>query len=424
MRLFPALLLLSLANVLSFAQTFEPKTITFTGTPGFSQAELLAASGLTPGNAIAAADLQTATQRLADTGAFADVRFRYDGQSVTFALTPGAAMLPVRYVNFPWWTDEALTKEMVARVPLFHGSVPLSGGMEGNVAKALEQLLAERHIPAAIEANPESDPKNNEVAAIAFRVAQPNIVVGTLSFTGDISGWAPGLAEVSKEQSGKEYTEGLSADAVRDAVLHVYRGKGFAQAEVAAPTVGAPVTQGATIAVPFTAAITAGEQYRLGRFSLTGSPLVNEAEFLKAAPLKPGDVAEEVKLRQSLFLVTGPYAAQGYIDAKVDATPAFHPEQRTVDYSISVIPGEPYRMGQLTVLNLDEARKAKVLEVWALHPGAPFDKSYAPVFLKKNAAQLHTLDGYSATYRQIKHLDTHIVDLQVTFKRDKALGAD
>ena len=217
MRLHLALVLLPLAGAVCSAQTFQPKTITFTGAPALSQAEQLAASGLTLGKAVSAADIQAATQRLADTGAFAEVRFAYDPQSITFTVKPSEAMMPARYVNFPWWTDAELTGAIAARVPLFHGSVPLSGAMEGNVAHAIEGLLVEKHVTAAIEANPETDEKNGEIAAIAFRMTEPQVVVGALSFSGDTSGWAPALAEVTKAQTGKEYAETTSAALLRDA---------------------------------------------------------------------------------------------------------------------------------------------------------------------------------------------------------------
>jgi outer membrane protein insertion porin family len=424
MRSIRTLLLLPLLSHFAFAQTFQPKTITFTGAPAFTQPELLAASGLTAGAPLTPDQVQAATQKLADTGVFTDVRYRSDGQTLTFALQPSTALLPARFVNFPWWTDAALTTELSARVPLFHGSVPLAGGLEEQLSHALEALLAERHIKASIEAVPASDPGSSELKAIAYSVTQPSIVLGPLTFTGDTAAWAPALDQVATASAGKEYVEGESATMLRTAVLHVYHAKGYAEAAVPSATPGTPIEQAGKILVPFTLSITAGEQYRLGSFLLTGSTLVDQAALLKAAPLKAGEIVEEDKLRQSLLLVTGPYAAQGYIDAKVSATPSFHAEQHQVDYTIRVTPGESYHMGQLTILNLDETRKAKVLEVWALKPGDPFDQTYPAAFLKRNAARLHPLDGYSASYRQIKHFDTHAVDLEVTFKKDKALGAD
>jgi outer membrane protein insertion porin family len=426
MRSVPVLLLVPLLTLLASAQTFQPKTITFTGAPGFTQSELLAAARLAPGAPLTPEQVQAATQRLADTGVFTDVRYRSDGQSLTFALAPSTALLPARFVNFPWWTDAALTTELAARVPLFHGSVPLAGSLEEQVTHALEALLADRHITASIEAVPASDPGSSELKAIAYSVTQPAILIGPVTFSspGYTSGWAPALEQVAQSVAGKEYAEADSATTLSTAALHVYRAKGYAEAAVTSAVPGAPIDQGGKILVPFTLTIAPGEQYRLGSFSLAGSTLVDQDAFLKAALLKPGDIVEEARLRQSLALVTGPYTAQGYIDAKVSATPTFHPEQHLVDYSIRVTPGEPYHMGQLTILQLDPMRQARILEVWALKPGDPFDLSYAPGFLKKNRDRLRPLDGYSASYRQIKHFDTHAVDLEVTFKKDKALGAD
>jgi outer membrane protein insertion porin family len=423
MRPVLAILLALLASIAA-AQTFQPAKIVFTGAPALGQTELLVASGLTPSKPLTPDQVQAATQKLADTGLFTDVRYRSDGQILTFTLSPSSSLLPARFVNFPWWTDAALNAELAARVPLYHGSVPLSGTLEEQVSHALEALLAERHITASIEAAPASDPGSSELRAIAYHLTQPSVAIGPLSFTGDTAGWTPDLESVAKASAGKEYAEGDSATVLSNTVVHVYRAKGYAEAKVLAATPGAPVEENGKILVPFTVSIAAGEQYRLGRFSLVGSTLVDQAELNKAAPLKSGDLAEEAKLRASLLLVTEPYAAKGYIDAKVDATPVFHADTHLVDYDIRVSPGEPYHMGEFTVLQLDDMRKAKVLEVWALKAGDPFDPGYAPQFLKKNAARLHALDGYSASYRQIKHFDTHAVDLEVTFKKDRALGAD
>ena len=236
---------------------------------------------------------------------------------------------------------------------------------------------------------------------------------------------------MAKASTGKEYAEDESPSALRSAVLHVFRARGYAQAAVPQVTHGAPEEEGSKVLVSFALTIVPGEQYRLGSFSLSGSPLIDEPSFLKAAVLKPGDLVEEDKLQQSMLTITAPYAMHGYLDARVvttDArvvtTPAFHPEQHLVDYSITVTPGETYRMGELSIHELDDAHKARVLEYWTLRPGDPYDASYAPAFLRKNAEHLHALDGYSATYRQIRHLDTHVVDLEVTFKRDRALGLE
>lgn len=79
-------------------------------------------------------------------------------------------------------------------------------------------------------------------------------------------------------------------------------------------------------------------------------------------------------------------------------------------------------MGRLDVLNLDDQRKTLFLKTWKLNEGDPFDASYTTNFLKEHASALHPLDGYSATYKQIEHLDNHIVDLVVTFRKGGPLS--
>ena len=60
------------------AQKYVPKKIVFSGTTA-SQAELLAVSGLKPGDTLGQAEIQAAAQKLIDTGLFTDVRFAFDG---------------------------------------------------------------------------------------------------------------------------------------------------------------------------------------------------------------------------------------------------------------------------------------------------------------------------------------------------------
>ncbi len=176
------------------------------------------------------------------------------------------------------------------------------------------------------------------------------------------------------------------------------------------------------VRVPMVITVEPGVQYRLGRFSLAGSVLMDQAQFLSKAILKPGDIVEEEKLRQTMSMVNSPYVTRGYLRAKITATPEFHRAERTVDYAITVTPGDVYTMGTLQVKNLDSEKTALFLKVWTLGAGAPYDASYVGQVLKKNAKDVHALDGYSASYKQYEHEDTHVVDLVVTFVKGGTLN--
>ncbi|MGC2298667.1 MAG: POTRA domain-containing protein, partial [Acidobacteriaceae bacterium] len=125
--LWVPLLVLSALAVSAPAQKYVPKKIVFSGTTA-SQAELLAVSGLKPGDSLGQAEIQAAAQKLIDTGLFTDVRFAFDGAALTYILKPATGMEAVTYANFPWWDEKTLNTAVAAKVPLFHGSVPLESG--------------------------------------------------------------------------------------------------------------------------------------------------------------------------------------------------------------------------------------------------------------------------------------------------------
>ena len=74
----------------AWAQTYVPGTIAFSGTD-MSQAELLAFTGLHPGEAVTRDQIQAASDKLTGTGLFTDVRFSFDGSQLSFVLNPSVA---------------------------------------------------------------------------------------------------------------------------------------------------------------------------------------------------------------------------------------------------------------------------------------------------------------------------------------------
>ena len=99
-RVFPVLAAVCLCafSILLFAQTRVLREIFFPGAPGYSQAELLAFTGLKPGGSATQQQLDDAAQRLNDTGLFDEVNFAGNDKGIVYTLkpAPASAMLPVR----------------------------------------------------------------------------------------------------------------------------------------------------------------------------------------------------------------------------------------------------------------------------------------------------------------------------------------
>ncbi|MFZ0879836.1 MAG: POTRA domain-containing protein, partial [Candidatus Acidiferrales bacterium] len=93
-----------------------------TGSQRFSAAQIEAAAGLKPEQAIRKEDLQAAANVLAQSGVFANVQYRYSTQgkdvTIEFQVTEAPA-IRVSFDNFPWFTDDELVTSLKASIPLF-----------------------------------------------------------------------------------------------------------------------------------------------------------------------------------------------------------------------------------------------------------------------------------------------------------------
>jgi hypothetical protein len=89
-----AFALLCLATLSASAQKYSFKAVTFSGYTASSQADLLAASGLTPSGQASSAELQAAAQKLNQTGLFAHIGYKLDGQTLSFQMEPATGLLP------------------------------------------------------------------------------------------------------------------------------------------------------------------------------------------------------------------------------------------------------------------------------------------------------------------------------------------
>src|ERR1035437_1487556 len=83
------------------AQKFLPKTIQFKGAPEYSDAELLAASGLKKGVTLSVDEMKNHLNRLMETGLFETLNYKFDGADLIYSMKPIEALYSVRFENLP-----------------------------------------------------------------------------------------------------------------------------------------------------------------------------------------------------------------------------------------------------------------------------------------------------------------------------------
>jgi outer membrane protein insertion porin family len=138
---------------------------------------------------------------------------------------------------------------------------------------------------------------------------------------------------------------------------------------------------------------------------------------MATAKLHPGDVASRQALIDTLLPLDQAYREQGYMDVTIVARPALDKAKHEVACSVTVTPGEPYRLSEVTTANLDPAGHADFDRGFAMKTGDLYNPEYVTEFLKKNSA-LPGLRPYTGNFRAYAHPATHTVELVITFLRN------
>ena len=137
---------------------------------------------------------------------------------------------------------------------------------------------------------------------------------------------------------------------------------------------------------------------------------------MTSAKLHPGDIASDKLLLETLAPIDAAYRHQGYMDVVVDPGAKLDSTAHTVSYTVSVTPGEQYRLRSVTPLNLSPEARKDFDAGWRMNPGDLYDPQYVASFLKNNTA-LRSLAGYAASFQATADPQTHQVDLTIKFIR-------
>ena len=125
-----------------------------TGSRRYTEAQVAAATGLKPGDAVTREQLQEVADRLAHLGVFLSVNYSFltRGNRITLEyVLQDAPALPVFFDNFPWFTDAELTAAIRQAVPFFNGTAPTEGTALEDMTAAIAQLVQAGGIAGSVE---------------------------------------------------------------------------------------------------------------------------------------------------------------------------------------------------------------------------------------------------------------------------------
>src|ERR1700730_17993177 len=183
-RAFVPSLVLSLLSILAYPpaaltqsttpQSYRLATMKFAGLSRFNETQASKATGLQTGDTVTQAQLAAAVDKLAKSGAFDNVSFRYstNGNSINveFQVVEVSKLLPCVFDNFVWFSDAELDKALRTRVSFYAGGVPESGVTSEDVRVTLSDLIRVNGIPGDVAVIPSIGGLGQPVSAFVYSV--------------------------------------------------------------------------------------------------------------------------------------------------------------------------------------------------------------------------------------------------------------
>ena len=367
------------------AQTFTPRSITFTGAPAYSSAELLKMSGLTPGQAMTQAEIEAALHKLDDTGLFSNINYKLENGALRIVLEPMGKeqTRTIVYTNFVLDTPAELNAALQAKLPLFNGSVPVNGEMQAGVERALEAYLEEKHqVHATVTSLGDGSDHLN------YSIASPQVLVGKVMVVGADLEAEKNLQAVRDRVQGSEYLAGTSGDALTTNLGDAYQDLGYVDFTMSAVTHGAPVVTAKTITVDLLATAQPGALYHTDRVDLpVGVDGVAPAELERDAQLKVGAPASRIERLSTVSRLNDSFTRRGYLEAVTSVQQARNEKAHTVTYSFQTVPGARYRMRNFIATGFSPDRAQLLAGQWTLAPGVFFDGTALDNFVRSAAVK-------------------------------------
>lgn len=139
--------------------------------------------------------------------------------------------------------------------------------------------------------------------------------------------------------------------------VRIYMGeKGYIRPQIGEPEieevgeVGLPIPifgrkgDGIKIKIP----IKEGKQYKFGKITAEGNTLFTEEQILAVTGMKTGDIASAKVIREGVFeRLRKLYGRSGYIQATTDLSQSFNDADSTVDFTIIIEEGKPFRVRRI-----------------------------------------------------------------------------
>jgi outer membrane protein assembly factor BamA len=373
-----------------------------------TEAQVIAIAGLSPGAQIAKGDLQTAADKLVQSGLFTKVSYNFQtkvaGVLVTYHVEE-SPRVPLYYDNIPWFPDSMLRDAIRARLPFFDGTLPEAGAAVDAAVDAVKELLSSRGVQGNLEHTLIANP-NGEGNVQAIRIEGAALQIAKLEFSDPSLGESKAVQQHLTEIMGKPYSRMAIDLFLAEAIKPIYLRQGFLRAKLGPPEVrltGDP-NQKLPSQIPVYVPVSPGEIYRLKETHWTGNSLVSKFTLSGLLGIKSGEVADGMQLEAGWDRIREEYARRGYLEAKLDAAPAYDDHAHTVSYSVDIQEGPQFHFGKMVLTGISPAAERKLHAAWPFAAGAVFDKAkFEELLAKLQTRQEQVFGELPVHYENVGH---------------------
>ena len=396
----------------------------FAGLNRFNEKQASKATGLQTGDSVTQAQLAAAVDKLAKSGAFENVSFRYstNGNSlnVEFQVVEISRLLPCVFDNFVWFSDAELDKELRNSVSFYAGGIPESGATSEEVRVALRDMVRANGITGEVTVIPSIAGLGQPVSAFVYSVAGVAMPIRRVRFAGNAAITASSLEAASSQIIGRDYSVNFVSQFAGAGLVPLYRKQGYLRARFEKPD-GAPLHSNNTAIVqPVVVALSVeeGSVFYWEKAEWTGNRIFTSEELNRLLGMKPKEVANQEKIYAGLTAIKRAYDTRGFIEAAVKPKEILDDTARLTTYDVAVDEGAQFHLGMVHFEGLPEVASKELIKSWQLKPGDVYDASYPGTFVSKVAiGKLKELgiEKTSATVSPKPEKQKASVDLNIVF---------
>jgi outer membrane protein insertion porin family len=408
------------------APSSKIETIAISGSTKIPPDQIESASGLKAGDVVTADEIQAAADRLAALGIFTAVKYRYTPKGTEIALefqVTEAPTYPISFDNFPWFTDAEIGDAIRASVGLFNGEAPGGGAMIDEITGVLEKMLASRNIKGSVT-HQLLEQATGDGMMMQFSLEGSPLRIASVQFGDSLATESERLKDRLSDIKGQPYSRFAIELFEDEQVRPIYSSKGFLRARIGPPVAhlksdaGAPAENGVDVQIP----ITPGAAYSWKGVTWKGNAAFPSTVLDGTMKLKPGDVADGMKIESDWQAIKEGYGRRGYLDMKLDAEPQFDDAAHQLSYQVNIVEGAQYLMGQMVITGLSLEAEKRLRSDWLITPGKIFDEAYYEGISRELVKPNQSIFGELPVHYEIfghwlrPNTEQHTVDVLFDFK--------